>query len=164
MLLSGRISIIVRRCKDLFLFTRSHIKIVRQYLLLFTIDTISLRLSAIISQYFMVIRFLRIYNSWIKNIGSLLAISPILVRAHPTLSETKYVINNQITDNVDIYHSQATMLRQERMHRDVYEEQKAKHYKCSFVISDPRYYIQTFTILIIQTIELHNAIQNKTLP
>ena len=32
-------------------------------------------------------------------------------RVHPTGSETKYhVFNNQITDNVDIYHSKATTL------------------------------------------------------
>ena len=32
-------------------------------------------------------------------------------RVHPTGSETKYhVFNNQITDNVDIYHSEATTL------------------------------------------------------
>ena len=34
-------------------------------------------------------------------------------RVHPTGSETKYLIfNNQITDNVDIYHSEATTLIQ----------------------------------------------------
>ena len=33
-------------------------------------------------------------------------------RVHPTGSETKYhVFNNQITDNVDIYHSEATTLK-----------------------------------------------------
>ena len=33
-------------------------------------------------------------------------------RVHPTGSETKYhVFNNQITDNVNIYHSEATMLK-----------------------------------------------------
>ena len=33
-------------------------------------------------------------------------------RVHPTGSETKYhVFNNQITDNVDIYHREATTLR-----------------------------------------------------
>ena len=33
-------------------------------------------------------------------------------RVHPTGSETKYhVFNNQITDNVDIYHSKATTLK-----------------------------------------------------
>ena len=33
-------------------------------------------------------------------------------RVHPTGSETKYhVFNNQITDNVDIYHSKATKLK-----------------------------------------------------
>ena len=37
-------------------------------------------------------------------------------RVHPTGSERKYhVFNNQITDNVDIYHSEATMLNQKRV-------------------------------------------------
>ena len=37
----------------------------------------------------------------------------LLDRVHPTGSETKYhVFNNQITDNVDIYHSEATTLKQ----------------------------------------------------
>ena len=37
-------------------------------------------------------------------------------RVHPTGSETKYhVFNNQITDNVDIYHSEAMTLNQKRV-------------------------------------------------
>ena len=98
------------------------------------------------------------------QLGSLLAISTTLVLAHLTGSETKYcVINNQITDNVDIFHSEATTLSPSSVYRDVNEEQKAKHCKCSYIITNPRYYKRTFAILLIPTIMLHNAIPHITM-
>ena len=43
-------------------------------------------------------------------------------RVHPTGSETKYhVFNNKITDNVDIYHSEATTLIPKSVYYEIYK-------------------------------------------
>ena len=47
-------------------------------------------------------------------------------RVHPTGSETKYhVFNNKITDNVDIYHSEATTLIPKSVYYKVYKNIRA---------------------------------------
>ena len=75
-------------------------------------------------------------------------------RVHPTGSETKYhVFNNKITDNVDIYHSEATTLKRKACTMK-YTKNKGTYCNYSYTSSKPRDYIQTITILLIPTTQL----------
>ena len=76
-------------------------------------------------------------------------------RVHPTRSETKYhVFNNKITDNVDFYHSEATMLKPKVCTMKNTKKHKDTYCNYSYTTSKPRDYIRTFTILLITTIKL----------
>ena len=71
-------------------------------------------------------------------------------RVHPTGSETKYrVFNNKITDNVDIYHSEATTLKPKACTMKFTKKHKGTYCNYSYTTSIPRDYIRTFTILIL---------------
>ena len=76
-------------------------------------------------------------------------------KVHPTVSETKYhVFNNQITDNVDIYHSEATTLIPKACTMKYTKKHKGTYRNNSYTTSKPRDFIRTFTILLIPTIQL----------
>ena len=67
-------------------------------------------------------------------------------RVHPTGSQTKYhVFNNQITDNVDIYHSETTTLIPKACTMKYTQNIKHKgtYRNCSYTTSKPRDYIRT---------------------
>ena len=75
-------------------------------------------------------------------------------RVHPTGSETKYhVFNNQITDNVDIYHSEATTLIPKACTMK-YTQNIRAHTVTTHIQPQNPDYIRTFTILLIPTIQL----------
>ena len=76
-------------------------------------------------------------------------------RVHPTESEMKYhVFNNQITDNVDIYHSEATTLKSKACTMKYTKNIRAHTVTTHIQPEKPRDYIRTFTILLIPTIQL----------
>ena len=76
-------------------------------------------------------------------------------RVKQTGSETKYhVFNDQITDNVNIYHSEARTLIPKACNMKYTKKHKGTYLNYSYTTSKPRDYIQTFTILLIPTIQL----------
>ena len=76
-------------------------------------------------------------------------------RVHPIGSETKYhVFNNQITDNVDIYHSEATTLKPKACSMKYTKNIRAHTVTTHIQPKKTRDFIRTFTILLIPTIKL----------
>ena len=76
-------------------------------------------------------------------------------RVHPKGSETKYhVFNNQITDYVDIYHSEATTLIPKACTMKYTNKIRAHTVTTHIQPQNPEFLYNTFTILLIPTIQL----------
>ena len=81
--------------------------------------------------------------------GTLLPVHPMASR-NPTGSETKYLVIN----NMSILITAKPRRLTQSMYYDAYEKQNGTYCNYSYIISKPRDYKRTFTILLIPTTQL----------